>query len=126
MSHSYKRRGEFGIREIRYVSYPYAVVGEIDICFSPNRVQQASYPMPHSHTNWGEFGLRAIRYVSYPYAVVGEVAKHFHLIVFNGHLILCWILIKVWALGVTKQWLVVPLLRDIHKKRRQEHSFLSA
>jgi len=89
MSHSYKRRGEFGIREIRYVSYPYAVVGEIDICFSPNRVQQASYPMPHSHTNWGEFGLRAIRYVSYPYAVVGEVAKHFHLIVFNGHLILC-------------------------------------
>ena len=88
-SYSHKRRGEFEIRTIRYVSYPYAVVGEIDICFSPNRVQQASYPMPHSHTNWGEFGLRAIRYVSYPYAVVGEVAKHFHLIVFNGHLILC-------------------------------------
>ena len=69
MPHSHKSRSEFGIRTIRYVSYPYAVVGEMDICFSPNRVQQASYPMPHSHTNWGEFGLRAIRYVNYRVAV---------------------------------------------------------
>ena len=68
-SHSHKSRGEFGIKAIRYVSYRYAVVGEIDICFSPNRAQQASYPMPHSHTNWGEFGLRAIRYVNYRVAV---------------------------------------------------------
>ena len=69
MSHSYKRRGEFGIRTIRYVSYPYAVVGEITIGFSVNRVQRASYPMPHSHKSRGEFGLRAIRYVNYRVAV---------------------------------------------------------
>ena len=69
MSHSYKRRGEFGIRTIRYVSYPYAVVGEMDICFSPNRVQEASYPMPHAHRSRDEFGLRAIRYVNYRVAV---------------------------------------------------------
>ena len=77
------------LKAIRYVNYRVAVVGEIAIGFSSNRVQQALYPMPHSHTSRGEFGIRAIRYVSYPYAVVGEVAKHFHLIVFNGHLILC-------------------------------------
>ena len=69
MSHSHKSRGEFGIREIRYVSYPYAVVGEIAIDFSPNRVQQASYPMPNSYRSRGEFGLRAIRYVNYRVAV---------------------------------------------------------
>ena len=69
MSHSHKRRGEFGIREIRYVSYPYAVVGEIAIDFSANRAQQASYPMPHSHKSRDEFGLRAIRYVNYRVAV---------------------------------------------------------
>ena len=69
MPSSYKRSGEFGIREIRHVSYRVAVVGEIDICFSPNRAQQASYPMPHSHTSRGEFGLREIHYVNYRVAV---------------------------------------------------------
>ena len=69
MPSSHKRRGEFGIREIRYVSYPYAVVDEITIDFSPNRVQQASCLMPHSHKSGGEFGLRAIRYVNYRVAV---------------------------------------------------------
>ena len=69
MSHSYKSRGELGIRAIRYVSYPYAVVGEIAIGFPPNRVQEASHPMPSSHKRRGEFGLRAIRYVNYRVAV---------------------------------------------------------
>ena len=77
MSHSHKSRGEFGIREIRYVSYPYEVVDEITIDFSPNRVQQASYPMPSSHKSRGEFGIREIRYVNYRYAVAGESAIHF-------------------------------------------------
>ena len=72
-----KERGEFGIRAIRYVSYCYAVVDEIAIGFSYNRVQQASYLMPNSHKSRGEFGLRTIRYVSYPYAVDGEVAIGF-------------------------------------------------
>ena len=57
------------LRAIRYVSYPYAVVGEIAIDFSPNRVQQASYPMPNSYRSRGEFGLRAIPYVNYRVAV---------------------------------------------------------
>ena len=57
------------IREIRYVSYPYAVVGEIAIGFSPSRVQQASYPMPSSYKRSGKFGIRAIRYVNYRVAV---------------------------------------------------------
>ena len=69
MSHSYKRRGEFGIRTIRYVSYPYAVVGEIAIGLSSNRVQEASYPMPNAHRSRDDFGLRAIRYVNYRVAV---------------------------------------------------------
>ena len=69
MPHSHKSRSEFGIRTIRYVSYPYAVVGEMDICFSPNRVQEASYPMPNAHRSRDEFGLRAIRYVNYRVAV---------------------------------------------------------
>ena len=69
MSHSHKSRGEFGIREIHYVSYRYAVVSEMDIGFSPNRVQQASYPRPYSHTSRGEFGLRAIPHVNYRVAV---------------------------------------------------------
>ena len=69
MPNSHKSRGEFGLRTIRYVSYPYAVVGEMDICFSPNRVQQASYLMPHSHKRRGEFGIREIRYVNYRVAV---------------------------------------------------------
>ena len=43
------------------------------IGFSPNRVQQASHPMPHSHKSRGEFGIKAIRHVSYPYAEVGEM-----------------------------------------------------
>ena len=73
MPNSHKSRGEFGIRAIRYVSYCYAVVLEIAIGFSSNRVQQASYPMSHSHKSRGEFGIREIRYVSYPYAVVGEI-----------------------------------------------------
>ena len=73
MPHSHKSRGEFGIREIRYVSYCYAVVGEIAIRFSPNRVQQASYPMPNSYRSRGGFGIREIRHVSYPYAEVGEM-----------------------------------------------------
>ena len=77
MPNSHKSRGEFGLRTIRYVSYPYAVVGEIAIGFSANRVQRASYPMLNSHKSRGEFGLRTIRYVSYPYAVVGEIAIGF-------------------------------------------------
>ena len=77
MPHSHKSRGEFGIREIRYVSYPYEVVDEITIDFSPNRVQQASYPMPSSHKSRGEFGIIAIRYVNYRYAEVGESAIRF-------------------------------------------------
>ena len=64
-----KERGEFGIRAIRYVSYCYAVVGEIAIGLSSNRVQEASYLMPNSHKSRGEFGLRAIRYVIYRVAV---------------------------------------------------------
>ena len=77
MLHLHKSRGEFGIRAIRYVSYCYAVVGEIAIRFSPNHVQQASYPMPNSHKSRGEFGIKAIRYVNYRYAEVGESAIHF-------------------------------------------------
>ena len=69
MPHSHTSRGEFGIREIRYVSYPYAVVGEMAIGFSANRVQQASSLMPHSHKSRGKFGLKAIRYVNYRVAV---------------------------------------------------------
>ncbi len=69
MPHSHKSRGEFGLRAIRYVNYRYAVVGEMAIGFSPNRVQQASYPMSHSHKSRGEFGLREIRYVNYRVAV---------------------------------------------------------
>ena len=77
MPNSYRSRDEFGIKEIRYVSYPYAVVGEMAIGFLPNRVQQASYPMSHSHKSWGEFGIRAIRYINYRYAEVGESAIRF-------------------------------------------------
>ena len=77
MLHLHKSRGEFGIREIRYVSYCYAVVDEITIDFSPNRVQRASYPMPNSHKSRGEFEIRAIRYVNYRYAEVGESAIRF-------------------------------------------------
>ena len=69
MPHSHKSRSEFGIREIRYVSYPYAVVSEMGIGFSANRAQQASYPMPNAHRSRDEFGLRAIRYVNYRVAV---------------------------------------------------------
>ena len=68
-SYSHKSRGEFGLRTIRYVSYPYAVVGEIAIGLSSNRVQEASYPMPNAHRSRDEFGLRAIRYVNYRVAV---------------------------------------------------------
>ena len=73
MLHLHKSRGEFGIREIRYVSYRYAVVGEMAICFLSNRVQRASYPMPSSHKSRDGFGIREIRHVSYPYAEVGEM-----------------------------------------------------
>ena len=77
MPNSHKSRGEFGLRTIRYVSYCYAVVGEIAIGLSSNRVQEASYLMPNSHKSRGEFGIREIRYVSYLYAVDGEVAIGF-------------------------------------------------
>jgi len=69
MPHSHKSRGEFGLRAIRYVNYRYAVVGEMAIGFSPNRVQQASYPMPNSHKSRDEFGIKEIRYVNYRVAV---------------------------------------------------------
>ena len=69
MPHSHKSRDEFGIRTIRYVSYPYAVDGEVAIGFSPNRTQQASYPMPHSHKSRSEFGIKEIHYVNYRVAV---------------------------------------------------------
>ena len=64
-----KMRTRQWLRAIRYVSYPYAVVGEMAIGFSSNRVQQASYPMPSSHKSRGEFGIREIRYVNYRVAV---------------------------------------------------------
>ena len=57
------------LKAIRYVSYRIVVAGGMDIGFSPNRVQRASYPMPHSHTSRGEFGIREIRYVNYRVAV---------------------------------------------------------
>ena len=63
------------LKAIRYVSYPYAEVGEMAIGLSPNRVQEASYLMPNSHRRRGEFGIKAIRYVGYRYAVVDEIAK---------------------------------------------------
>ena len=69
MSHSHKSRDEFGLRAIRYIGYRIAVVGEIAIGFSPNRVQRASCLMPHSRKNRGEFGLRAIPHVNYRVAV---------------------------------------------------------
>ena len=83
------------LKTIRYVSYRYAVVGEIAIGFSSNRVQQASYPMPNSYRSRGEFGLRAIRHVSYPYAEVGEMdicfsanrAQKSHRFLFQVHVI---------------------------------------
>ena len=65
------------LKAIRYVNYRYAVVGEMAISFSANRVQRASYPMPHSHKSRGEFEIRAIRYVNYRYAEVGESAIRF-------------------------------------------------
>ena len=40
MPHSHKSRGEFGIREIRYVNYRVAGVGESAIRFLSNRVQK--------------------------------------------------------------------------------------
>ena len=69
MPHPHKSRGEFGIREIRYVSYRIAVVRGIAIGFSSNHVQEASYLMPHSHKSMGEFEIREIRYVNYRVAV---------------------------------------------------------
>ena len=57
------------LKAIRYVSYPYAEVGEMAIGLSPNRVQEASYLMPNSHRRRGEFGIKAIRYVNYRVAV---------------------------------------------------------
>ena len=54
-SHSHKSRGEFGIREIRYVSYRIAVVRRIAIGFLSNRVQEALYLRSHLHKS------RAIR-----------------------------------------------------------------
>ena len=77
MLHLHKSRGEFGIKAIRYVSYCYAVASKIAICFSANRVQRASYPMPHSHKSRGEFEIRSIRYINYRYAEVGESAIRF-------------------------------------------------
>ena len=53
MPNSYRSRDEFELRAIRYVSYRYAVVGEIAIGFSANRAQQVSYPMSHSHKSRG-------------------------------------------------------------------------
>ena len=57
------------LKAIRYVNYRYAVVGEMAIGFSPNRVQQASCLMPNSHRSRDEFGIKAIRYVNYRVAV---------------------------------------------------------
>ena len=57
------------LKAIRYVSYRIVVAGEMVIDISPNRVQQASCPMPNSYRSWGEFGIREIRYVNYRVAV---------------------------------------------------------
>jgi len=70
------RTGEW-IRAILHVNYRVAVGGEMAICFSANRAQQASYLMPSSYKRSGKFGIREIRYVSYRYAVVGEMAIGF-------------------------------------------------
>ena len=77
MPNSHRNRDEFELRANRYVSYCYAVVDEIAIGFSVNRVQRASSLMPHSHKSRGEFELRAIRYVNYRYAEVGESTIRF-------------------------------------------------
>ena len=65
------------LKAIRYVNYRVAVVGEMAISFSANRVQQASYLMLHLHKSRGEFEIRAIRYINYRYAEVGESAIRF-------------------------------------------------
>ena len=70
------RTGEW-IRAILHVNYRVAVGGEMAICFSANRAQQASYLMPSSYKRSGKFGIREIRYVNYRYAVVGEMAIGF-------------------------------------------------
>ena len=62
------RTGEW-IRAILHVNYRVAVGGEMAICFSANRAQQTSYPMPNSYRNRGEFGIREIDYVNYRLAV---------------------------------------------------------
>ena len=72
-----KMRTRQWLKAIRYVSYRIVVAGEMDIGFSSNRVQQASYLMPHSYKSRGEFGIKAIRYVNYRYAEVGESAIRF-------------------------------------------------
>ena len=64
-----KMRTRQWLKAIRYVSYHIVVAGEMDIGFSSNRVQQASYPMPNSYRSRGEFGIREIRYVNYRVAV---------------------------------------------------------
>ena len=66
MPNSHRNRDEFELRANRYVSYCYAVVDEIAIGLSTNRVQQALHLMPNSHKSRGEFELRAIRYFSFP------------------------------------------------------------
>ena len=87
------RTGEW-IRAILHVNYRVAVGGEMAICFSANRAQQASYLMPSSYKRSGKFGIREIRYVSYRYAVVGEMDIVCHIIVLNRHCILGRIRIK--------------------------------
>ena len=77
MPHSHKSRSEFGLRAIRYVGYPYAVVGDMAIGLSPNRVQETLYLRSYAHKSRGEFEIRAIRYVNYRYAEVGESAIRF-------------------------------------------------
>ena len=69
MPNSHRNRDEFELRANRYVSYCYAVVDEIAIGLSTNRVQQALHLRSYSHKRRGEFGIRAIRYVNYRVAV---------------------------------------------------------
>ena len=95
--------------------------------FSANRVQQASYPMSNSHKSRGEFGIKAIRYVNYRVAVGGEMTIGFSpnrvqrasYLMSHSH--------KSRGIRLlASNGLLSPCFAMYTKKRRQEHTFLSA
>ena len=65
------------LRAIPYVSYPYAVVGEIAIDFYPIVFKGHLILGCIRIKVKGEFGIKAIRYANYRYAEVGESAIRF-------------------------------------------------